>query len=318
MKKYDNYDYEEAYKIDLQEDIDKKARAALKVNANPDLDFEEQWKRQQDNLREWEYERLIREGKVEGQYRTTTTKSRNIKTGKVLLESQIYPSFYHRTDVPRTKRRRETKPAQKNLNSKNSIRQLARLININFGPDDLWCTFGWNDSHMPEEEKAARRDITNWIKRINRRRKKAGRENIKYIYVLAFEEYVRPHFHIIMTGDGVDRDEIERLWGKCQRVNTRRIKPDEDFLNFGLALYIARNPHGKKRWASSKNLKRPDKPTRSYAKFKKRTVQEMARDHEILKAAMEKAYPGYRFLDAEVMYNGIAAAFYIYARMVRD
>ena len=33
---------------------------------------------------------------------------------------------------------------------------------------------------------------------------------------------------------------------------------------------------------------------------------------------MEKAYPGYKFLDAEVKYNGVTAAFYIYARMVRN
>ena len=38
---------------------------------------------------------------------------------------------------------------------------------------------------------------------------------------------------------------------------------------------------------------------------------------EELKAQMEKAYPGYKFLDAEVKYNGINAAFYIYARMVK-
>ena len=39
---------------------------------------------------------------------------------------------------------------------------------------------------------------------------------------------------------------------------------------------------------------------------------------EELKANMEKAYEGYRFLDAEVKYNGVTAAFYIYARMIRD
>ena len=44
----------------------------------------------------------------------------------------------------------------------------------------------------------------------------------------------------------------------------------------------------------------------------------MVKDHEELRMQMEKAYPGFRFLDAEVMYNGINAAFYIYARMVRN
>ncbi len=32
---------------------------------------------------------------------------------------------------------------------------------------------------------------------------------------------------------------------------------------------------------------------------------------------MEKAYPGYTFLDAEVMHNDKVAAFYIYARMIK-
>lgn len=44
----------------------------------------------------------------------------------------------------------------------------------------------------------------------------------------------------------------------------------------------------------------------------------MANDYETLKAEMEKAYSGYKFLDAEVKYNGVTAAFYIYARMVRN
>ena len=43
----------------------------------------------------------------------------------------------------------------------------------------------------------------------------------------------------------------------------------------------------------------------------------MVRSHEEMKSQMEKAYPGFRFLDAEVKYNGINAAFYIYVRMVK-
>ena len=41
----------------------------------------------------------------------------------------------------------------------------------------------------------------------------------------------------------------------------------------------------------------------------------MANDYETLKAEMEKAYSGYKFLDAEVKYNGVTAAFYIYAHL---
>ena len=217
-----------------------------------------------------------------------------------------------------TKQKRETRPSQKNLNEKNARRYLIRLANINFGKGDIWATFGWNDDCLPDDVDRAKKDITNFIKRINRRRKKAGLENAKYIYILAFDGYKRPHFHILLSGDGVDRDELEELWGKCDRPNTRRIKPDDDFLITGLATYITQNPHGTKRWCPSKNLKKPPEPTRSYSKFKKSKVERMAKDNEVLKEQMEKAYPGFRYLDAEVKYNGINAAFYIYARMVRN
>ena len=68
-----------------------------------------------------------------------------------------------------------------------------------------------------------------------------GLDNAKYIYILAFDGYKRPHFHILLSGDGMDRDELEELWGKCDRPNTRRIKPDDDFLITGLATYISQN-----------------------------------------------------------------------------
>lgn len=286
-KTYDNYDYEEAYQ------------------------------KQIDTLEEWELERLMQTGKVNCLYRTTTIKSRNEKSGAEMLESMVYPSFPNREDVPKTAKKRETGQAQKNLNDKNARRYLIRLANINFSKGDIWATFGWDDDNMPEDEERAEKDIKNFIARINYRRRKAGLENAKYIYIPAIDGYARPHFHILISGDGMDRDELEDLWTKCERKNTRRVKPDDDFLITGIATYITQNPHGTKRWRSSKNLKKPDAPTRSYRKFSRKKVNSMVRDFEELKAQMEKAYPGFKFLDAEVKYNDKVAAFYIYARMIK-
>lgn len=286
-KTYDNYDYEEAYQ------------------------------KQIDTLEEWELERLMQTGKVNCLYRTTTIKSRNEKSGAEMLESMVYPSFPNREDVPKTAKKRETGQAQKNLNDKNARRYLIRLANINFSKGDIWATFGWNDDNMPEDEERAEKDIKNFIARINYRRRKAGLENAKYIYIPAIDGYARPHFHILISGDGMDRDELEDLWTKCERKNTRRVKPDDDFLITGIATYITQNPHGTKRWRSSKNLKKPDAPTRSYRKFSRKKVNGMVRDFEELKAQMEKAYPGFKFLDAEVKHNDKVAAFYIYARMIK-
>lgn len=286
-KTYDNYDYEEAYQ------------------------------KQIDTLEEWELERLMQTGKVNCLYRTTTIKSRNEKSGAEMLESMVYPSFPNREDVPKTAKKRETGQAQKNLNDKNARRYLIRLANINFSKGDIWATFGWDDDNMPEDEERAEKDIKNFIARINYRRRKAGLENAKYIYIPAIDGYARPHFHILISGDGMDRDELEDLWTKCERKNTRRVKPDDDFLITGIATYITQNPHGTKRWRSSKNLKKPDAPTRSYRKFSRKKVNGMVRDFEELKAQMEKAYPGFKFLDAEVKYNDKVATFYIYARMIK-
>ena len=286
-KTYDNYDYEEAYQ------------------------------KQIDTLEEWELERLMQTGKVNCLYRTTTIKSRNEKSGAEMLESMVYPSFPNREDIPKTEKKRETGQAQKNLNDKNARRYLIRLANINFSKGDIWATFGWDDDNMPENEERAEKDIKNFIARINYRRRKAGLENAKYIYIPAIDGYARPHFHILISGDGMDRDELEDLWTKCERKNTRRVKPDDDFLITGIATYITQNPHGTKRWRSSKNLKKPDAPTRSYRKFSRKKVNGMVRDFEELKAQMEKAYPGFKFLDAEVKHNDKVAAFYIYARMIK-
>lgn len=280
-------------------------------------DYEEVYQKQIDTLEEWELERLMQTGKVNCLYRTTTIKSRNEKSGAEMLESMVYPSFPNREDVPKTAKKRETGQAQKNLNDKNARRYLIRLANINFSKGDIWATFGWDDDNMPEDEERAEKDIKNFIARINYRRRKAGLENAKYIYIPAIDGYARPHFHILISGDGMDRDELEDLWTKCERKNTRRVKPDDDFLITGIATYITQNPHGTKRWRSSKNLKKPDAPTRSYRKFSRKKVNGMVRDFEELKAQMEKAYPGFKFLDAEVKYNDKVAAFYIYARMIK-
>lgn len=290
----------------------------MKVKRQYDnYDYEQAYIKQCENLQEWEMERLMREGKVKCLYRTSTYKSVNTQSKTTLLESMVYPSFVQKADMPKTGKKRETSPSQSNLNDKNARRYLIRLASINFGKGDIWATFGWNNDCLPESTGAAKKDIANFIRRINRKRKKLGLENTKYIYIIAVDEYTRPHFHILLSGDGIDRDELESMWGKCDRPNTRRIAPDDDFLLSGMATYITQNPHGTKRWCSSKNLKKPDEPKRSYSKFKKPKVEKMAFDSELLKSEMEKAYPGYKFLDAEVKHNGINAAFYIYARMVK-
>lgn len=51
----------------------------MKKKLYDNYDYEEAYQKQIANLEEWELERLMKDGKVECLYRTTTTKSENIK-----------------------------------------------------------------------------------------------------------------------------------------------------------------------------------------------------------------------------------------------
>lgn len=320
---FDNYDYDEAYNVKLEKGLIRSGRKRAAEYGLPETDptaadYEDQERQRDDRIREYELERLLQDGKVNCLYRTSTIKTRNDKTGHVIVESFVYPSYRCRHDMPRTKRGRESKPSQKRLNDKNAQRYMARLINANFSQGDLFVTFTWDDDNMPADTKEAQKQVSNFFKRINYRRKKRGFENCRYIYVLAVDDYVRPHVHIVMSGDCMTRDEIEDAWTHCRRKNSRRLEPDDGTLLSGLACYLSQNPHKSKRWQSSKNLIKPGKISRSYSKFTKKRVDRMARDYEVCRQEMQKAYPGYQFIDADIRYNGVTAAFYIYARLARD
>ena len=276
------------------------------------MDYEEAYNEQIEKLEEAEAERIAKKGKGAG-YRTTTTEA-----GK-MIEVDIYPTFNVRHDMPRTKRGRESRPAQKNLNDKRARRYLNQLASANFGKGDLWGTFTYRAGEEPESIDDAEKKFGNFIRRINRRRKRAGKENIKYIYVTEWEDGekgVRCHHHAILSGD-VDRDEIEQLWYHGDRTETKRLAPDPDTHIAGLVHYITKDPKGKKRWKTSKGLKKPT-ITRSYSKFGKTKVRKMACDYTLLESELKKKYKNARFVDAKVYQNEVNGGFYIYARMVRD
>lgn len=291
-------------------------RAVLMKDKNKyftDYDFEEAYQKQIDNLQQAEIERLMKSRKGIA-YQTKTTKAGN------QLEADIYPAFGNRQDAPRTKRGNKSRHAQKNLNDKRAKRYLNNLISANFGKGDIWATFTYDEEHLPESPEDADRIFANYIRRINRRRRKAGKDNAKYIVVTEWsddeEKGIRCHHHVIIDGSN-DRDELENLWRQGSRNHTRRIDPDPDTHAAGIANYITKDPHGRKRWRASKNLKKPI-VTKSYSRFGKRTAERMATNRGYLEERITKAYPGYKFIDAEVKINDINGGFYIYARLRRD
>lgn len=283
-RRYDSYNFEEAYNVQLE------------------------------RLAEAEQERRMSANQCNRLYRTKTT------TAGKMVEVDIYPVFADKAQAPRGEKKKRSRPAQLNLNDRRAKRYLNNLISANFGEGDLWGTFEYDADHLPESPEDAQKKMQGFIRKVNRIRKKRGQDNLRYIYVTEYadgpEKKIRVHHHMIFSGD-CDRDEIEALWKYGKRTKTERLAPDKDTHLAGLAMYIMKDPHGRKRWSASRGLKKP-KETKSYTKFRKRKVEHMAKDRVFLEEEIRKQYPGCRFVDAEVRVSAVADGFYIYARMVRD
>lgn len=187
----------------------------------------------------------------------------------------------------RGKRRKAKKPKQNALNDKNAKRYLVQLGNGNFHVGDLHTSCTYSVDNLPGTVEEAEKIVGNYLRRIAYRRQKLGLEPLKYILVTEYkfakggEQLKRIHHHIIMNG-GMDRDEVEMMW-TAQRINWRkadgadkreaqeyrdsikrlgwvnadRLQMNENGIE-GLCKYIVKDPQGKKRYSSSRNLERPE------------------------------------------------------------
>ena len=272
-----------------------------------DYDYEEVFKDPLELASEKTIERLLQLGKMKSVYATKT-----IRAGSQ-FEVEIYPEFTKQQCREYGIRKRSYQ-AQKNLNDKNSRKRLERLINANFKDGDLWITLTYDSDHLPGSMEEALKNMKNYIRRINYRRKKAGLPPAKYIYITEWNEKkkIRCHHHMIMDG-AMSMDDVEKLWKCGKRNNVRRVAADDAGLS-GLAQYLAKDPAGSKRWCSSLNLEKP-KESKSYHAFRGCHVRKMVNDREEVRRMTEKRYPKMRMLSCQVRYNEINGRYYIHVRM---
>jgi hypothetical protein len=251
-------------------------------------------------------ESLLKNRRIDYSYATKTIKSNN------QLEIEIYPEF-SRTTAKRIGIKKPSRKAQRNLNEKNARKQLERLINCNFKDNDLWITVTYSNKHLPKSYKEANRNMKNYIRRINYRRKKKSLKNAKYIFITEHNENnkIRFHHHLLIE-DGLSLDELESLW-KFGRKNLRRVEPDEDGL-IGLAAYMSKGSKGEKRWYSSKYLKKP-KIRKSYTVFPYSKIKRMIENTNNIADVMMKKYKHHKYIFDEVKLNKVNGMFYIYVRM---
>ena len=158
--------------------------------------------------------------------------------------------------------------------------------------------------------------MVNFIRKLNYRRKKNGLKNAKYIFITEYseEKKIRVHHHLIIDGDvEYSIKELNKIWDKGNRNEIRQLDPDENGLT-GLAKYLAKDPKGKKRWRSSKNLKKPVE-RKSYTRFKNRDVEKIVNNFGYAQIIATKKYRNKEYISHEVKYNTENGRYYIYVRM---
>lgn len=148
-------------------------------------------------------------------------------------------------------------------------RALARIINCNFGPGDLWLTLTYRDGAM-EDYKEADHKAALFLERLAYRIRKLGGA-LKWIRNTSTldgdtGEVVRIHHHLIVSGEWfrvedkalwLGKQKVEDIWG-LGFVDFRFLRHQEDFKP--LANYIVNQGRflpDEKKWHSSRNMKKP-------------------------------------------------------------
>lgn len=236
------------------------------------------------------------------------------------IDAEVFPVFgrNQRGELRRMKSQ-ITREAQQRANNERSRRHLIQLVEGNFSERDVSITLSY-DGAAPDPERVDK-DIRNFIARVKRARDRRGLGELKYIYAIGGDEMPsagysgkRPHVHMIMSG-GIDRDELEKIWGKGY-ANADRLQPRDDGLG-GIAVYFTRQKQdrpekpGARKWRGSRNLKQPVPRSRD-ARVTNSRVKRIAHDfRNEAKDIMEKLYPGYVLQECTVRYSDFVDGVYI-------
>lgn len=230
------------------------------------------------------------------------------KCGPNYMEVDIFPitEQEHKAST-RSKNKMATRLVQANLNAKNSKRHLLQLVNTNFTNKDIHITLTYKRGRVPKTEEEAEKNLDNYLRRINYRRKKRGLPTAKVIAVTEYQEEnqnekkraVQFHHHVIIN-EGLSRDELEGLWsegrGKMRRpigmTNADRLQFDQDSLE-NLCNYLTKYPNRKKRWRQSIGLKQPIRPRPNDGRYTRSKVSRLAKECVDDADYWNKQYPGW-------------------------
>lgn len=183
-----------------------------------------------------------------------------IVAGPLVLEV-VYPAPNPRDSTTvRSGKKALSTEAQQRMNLKYAWQKLELEIAANFGVRDLYCTFTYDDEHIPKNRAAANRCIQSFWRKLRAARLSNGKDLV-YIYNTESKHGDgRLHHHVLINSTGEDFEEIRKLWvhGKVDFV---QIRIDREKNYESLAKYLCKEQRekvGQRLWSSSRNIKKPE------------------------------------------------------------
>ena len=192
--------------------------------------------------------------------------------GKEYMEIDLFPvtEAEHKASR-RAKKEKASRIAMQNCNERYSRRYLNQLVATNFSREEgaMVLHLTYEDGYLPDTWEGAGRDLSNFVRKLNRRCKKKGLPKAKWIGVTEHQDAnpaenvkeVRFHHHMILQC-GLSLDEIKDSWstgrGLWQEPLGLITADRAEFKNGTLdafCQYITKYPRRKRRWRQSQGLK---------------------------------------------------------------
>lgn len=215
----------------------------------------------------------------------------------------------------RKRKKKVSRPAQNNLNEKNSKRYAMLLLYANFLINDYYLTLTYAPKFLPKLPEDAKKIIDNYLSKLRRLYRKQGYE-LKYMWFTEFQYdddtgYIKRIHHHVIVNRGPSRDEVEKCWSvgrgkKNEKIGITKaelIQSTEYGGIHDLAMYLTsqekykngRWKKGQKRWSSSKNLVKPYETKNDY-KYSLRKFEKIATSTDAGEEILLKNYPEYQVI----------------------
>lgn len=230
------------------------------------------------------------------------------------MEVDIYPISERERHAGRAAKENPSRTAQANLNERTAHRQRIWKANHNFTERDFHLSLTYKNKFLPKSEAEARRNLANYMRRVNRELARRGEERAKVYGVTAHSEpksargAVRWHHHVMIHAGSLTRDELEALWQAGRGAEREPIGyANADRLQFEhnslerLVKYFEQQPN--RCWTQSNNLLAPRQPRPNDGKYTRAGLARICKSTAHLPDFWAAKYPGWRLIDADPQLN---------------